>query len=241
MGGAHVGDRLAAGKRGGNGLEAGLAQAVELRPALGDQRRSRSGWLAARLLSVSSLIGGEGIQWLSLDALDATRDRDPGRDRSPTCRGSSRSTTARSRTAIATFDVEPRDAGRDDGWLTERDDAPPGARRPTRDGEVVGWASLGAVVAARRLPAHGRGLGLRRRRGARHAASAGELLGALVERARGTRRRTSCWPAIALPNPASIGDPRGARLPLVRHAAPLRREARPDPRRRAAGPAPGRS
>ena len=42
----------------------------------------------------------------------------------------------------ATFDTEPRIAGRDDGWLTERDSRRHPVLVAEADGRVVGWASL---------------------------------------------------------------------------------------------------
>jgi phosphinothricin acetyltransferase len=84
----------------------------------------------------------------------------------------------------ATFDTEPRVAGRDDGWLTDRD----GERHPVLvaelDGDVLGWASLS--------PWSTRGAYARTAEGSVyvHAEQRGRglgrlLLAAILERARG--------------------------------------------------------
>ena len=104
---------------------------------------------------------------------------------------------------IATFDVEPRVAGVDDRWLTERSaDHPILVATDGRGGDVLGWASIGPWStrgAYRRTgevsvyvdaEARGRGLG-------------GTLLGALIDRARGTAVKV-LLARVALPNPASI-------------------------------------
>src|SRR3954469_24774848 len=86
---------------------------------------------------------------------------------------------------IATFDVEPRRVGADDGWLTERAPYHPVLVAEDAAGRVVGWA--------RRGPWPPRGA--YRRTGevsvyvdddARGAGIGGRLLATLIERARET-------------------------------------------------------
>ena len=103
---------------------------------------------------------------------------------------------------IATFDVEPRVPGVDDAWLTGRSEQHPVLVAVAGGGEVVGWASIGPwsprgayertgeVSVYVDAAARGRGLG-------------GLLLGALVERARGSKVKV-LLARVALPNPASI-------------------------------------
>lgn len=103
---------------------------------------------------------------------------------------------------IATFDVEPRVAGVDDRWLTERAAHHPVLAAVDEGGDLSGWASIGPWSprgAYRRTgevsvyvdeAARGSGLG-------------GLLLGALVERARGGDVKV-LLARVALPNPASI-------------------------------------
>lgn len=85
----------------------------------------------------------------------------------------------------ATFDTEPRVAGRDDGWLTDRDNHRHPVLVASVDDQVVGWASLSAwstrgayartAEASVYVHADHRGRGV------------GELLlGALIERAQNT-------------------------------------------------------
>lgn len=102
---------------------------------------------------------------------------------------------------IATFDVEPRQAGRDDGWLLDR-----AAYHPvvvaTAGGAVLGWASTGPWSprgAYRRtgevsvyVDAGARGQGIGR-----------ALLGELIERARGSEVAV-LLARVAVPNPSSI-------------------------------------
>ena len=102
---------------------------------------------------------------------------------------------------IATFDVEPRRVGRDDGWLSERMSYHP-VVVATSGEDVLGWASIGPWSprgAYRRTgevsvyvdpSARGKGIGRR-------------LLGELVERARGSEV-TVLLARVAVPNPPSI-------------------------------------
>ena len=103
---------------------------------------------------------------------------------------------------IATFDVEPRRAETDAGWLTGREPFHPVLVAERAGGVVVGWASTG--------PWSGRGA--YRRTGevsvyvegtARGAGIGGRLLAALVERARGSEVKV-LLARVALPNPASV-------------------------------------
>ena len=83
----------------------------------------------------------------------------------------------------ATFDTEPRVAGRDDSWLTERNHARHPVIVAEADGEVAGWASLSpwsprpaydrTAEESVYVDARHRGKGVGR-----------ALLGALIERAR---------------------------------------------------------
>ena len=115
---------------------------------------------------------------------------------------------------------------------------PPGHGRHRRRGRGRRLGLDRALVPARRLPAHRRGLRLRRSRGPRRRHRQGA--------ADRPRRPCPLDPRDLRParpdRPAEPGQrrrPRGGRLPVVRDPAPLRREARPDPRRRALRPAPG--
>jgi len=103
---------------------------------------------------------------------------------------------------IATFDVEPRIAGVDDAWLGGRDVQHPVLVAVDDTGDVIGWASIGPWSPR----------GAYRRTGevsvyvdetARGGGVGGTLLGALVERARGSEIKV-LLARVALPNPASI-------------------------------------
>lgn len=104
---------------------------------------------------------------------------------------------------IATFDVEPRVPGLDDGWLLDREPFHPVLAAVDADGRVLGWASTGPWSprgAYRRtgevsvyVDADARGAGI----GAR-------LLGALVDRARASAEVSVLLARIALPNPSSL-------------------------------------
>lgn len=103
---------------------------------------------------------------------------------------------------IATFDVEPRVVGANDGWLTERAGCHPVLVATDAAGEVLGWASIGPWSprgAYRRTgevsvyvdeAARGHGVG-------------GRLLDALIDRARDSAVSV-LLARVALPNPASI-------------------------------------
>lgn len=103
---------------------------------------------------------------------------------------------------IATFDVEPKRPGADDGWLSERAPYHPVVVAERR-GDVVGWASIGPWSprgAYRRTgevsvyvdrEARGRGIGR-------------QLLEAIVARARETPEIHVLLARVALPNPASV-------------------------------------
>ncbi len=106
-------------------------------------------------------------------------------------------------TGLATFDIEPREPGRDDGWLTDRAPHHPVTVAVDPAGEVVGWASIGPWSprgAYRRTgevsvyvdPAV-RGGGIGR-----------ALLADLVERARSIPEIHVLLARIAQPNPASV-------------------------------------
>jgi L-amino acid N-acyltransferase YncA len=104
---------------------------------------------------------------------------------------------------ISTFDVEPRRAGADDGWLTDRADYHPVLVAIDDSGSVAGWASTGPWSPR----------GAYRRTGevsvyvdpdARGAGIGGRLLSALVERARETPEIAVLLARVAQPNPASV-------------------------------------
>lgn len=102
---------------------------------------------------------------------------------------------------IATFDTEPKEVGRDDAWLTGREAIHPVIVGVGGDG-LQGWAALGpwsSKGAYRRtaevsvyvdVAARGGGVG-------------SELLGALIERARGSDVEV-LLARVALPNPSSL-------------------------------------
>jgi len=103
---------------------------------------------------------------------------------------------------IATFDIDTREPGRDDGWLTARAPYHP-VTVAVGDDEVIGWASIGPWSprgAYRRTgevsvyvdPA-GRGAGIGK-----------ALLADLVERAHGIPEIHVLLARIAQPNPASV-------------------------------------
>ena len=103
---------------------------------------------------------------------------------------------------IATFDIDPREPGRDDGWLTDRAPYHP-VTVATASGEVVGWASIGPWSPR----------GAYRRTGEvsvyvdperRGAGVGGKLMDDLVERARGIPEIAVLLARIAQPNPASV-------------------------------------
>ncbi|MBA2522812.1 MAG: N-acetyltransferase [Solirubrobacterales bacterium] len=101
---------------------------------------------------------------------------------------------------IATFDVEPRRAGVDDGWLLGRASCHP-VLVGDRAGEMVGWGAIGPWSPR----------GAYRRTGevsvyvdedARGAGVGSSLLGALINRARGSEVAV-LLARVAQPNPAS--------------------------------------
>lgn len=103
---------------------------------------------------------------------------------------------------IATFDIDPREAGRDDGWLTDRAPYHP-VIVAREDGEPIGWASIGpwSPRGAYRRTGEVSVYVDRRRRGE----GLGKLLlGDLVERARGIPEVQVLLARIAQPNPASV-------------------------------------
>lgn len=106
------------------------------------------------------------------------------------------------RDGISTFDIDPREPGRDDGWLTERASFHPVI--VALDGEdVLGWASIGpwSPRGAYRRTGEVSVYVDRDRRGAGIGRG---LLANLVERA-GTIEEISVLLArIAQPNPASV-------------------------------------
>ena len=106
---------------------------------------------------------------------------------------------------------------------------PPGhGRHRRRRGRRLGLDR--ALVPARRLPAHRRGLRLRRSRGPRRRHRQGA-----ADRPRRPRpldpRDLGPPRPDRPPEPGQRRRPRGGRLPLVRDPTPLRREVRPDPGR----------
>ncbi len=103
---------------------------------------------------------------------------------------------------IATFDIEPREAGRDDGWLTDRAPYHP-VTVATAGDEVVGWASIGPWSPR----------GAYRRTGEvsvyvdperRGAGIGGLLMDDLVARAATLPEISVLLARIAQPNPASV-------------------------------------
>ena len=103
----------------------------------------------------------------------------------------------------STFDVEPRRAGADDGWLTDRATYHPVLVATDAAGAVAGWASTGPWSPR----------GAYRRTGevsvyvdsdARGGGIGGRLLGALVERARETPEIAVLLARVAQPNPPSV-------------------------------------
>jgi L-amino acid N-acyltransferase len=102
----------------------------------------------------------------------------------------------------ATFDTEPREAGRDHGWLTDRDFARHPVLVAEADAAVVGWASLS--------PWSDRGAYARTAEGSvyvhveRRGVGIGKLLlSTLIERARAAGLRVIVA-RIAEANPASV-------------------------------------
>ena len=108
---------------------------------------------------------------------------------------------------IATFDVEPKRPGADDAWLTEREPIHP-VIVVAEDGDVLGWASLGpwSPRGAYRRTAE---VSVYVDREARGAGVGSQLLGALVERARGGEVKV-LLARVAMPNPASLRLHEGA-------------------------------
>lgn len=102
---------------------------------------------------------------------------------------------------IATFDVEPKRPGRDDGWLSERDAIHPVLVAVTDEG-VLGWAALGpwSPKGAYRRTAE---VSVYVDRQARAAGIGSVLLGELIDRARGGDVKV-LLARVALPNPASL-------------------------------------
>jgi phosphinothricin acetyltransferase len=102
----------------------------------------------------------------------------------------------------STFDIEPREAGRDDGWLTDRAPYHP-VTVAVAAGEVVGWAAIGPWSprgAYRRTGEVSVYVDLDRR-----GAGIGKvLLHDLVERARTLPEIHVLLARIAQPNPASV-------------------------------------
>jgi len=106
-------------------------------------------------------------------------------------------------TGIATFDIEAREPGRDDGWLTDRAPYHPVTVAVDGAGEIAGWAAIGPWSprgAYRRtgevsvyVDSARRGLGVGR-----------ALLTDLVERARSIPEIHVLLARIAQPNPASV-------------------------------------
>lgn len=103
---------------------------------------------------------------------------------------------------LSTFDIEPREAGRDDGWLTDRAPHHPVTVATSGD-EVVGWASIGPWSPR----------GAYRRTGEvsvyvdterRGAGIGGRLMDDLVERVRAIPEISVLLARIAQPNPASV-------------------------------------
>lgn len=102
---------------------------------------------------------------------------------------------------IATFDVVPKVVGRDDAWLTGREEIHP-VLVGTDVGEVVGWAALGqwSPKGAYRRTAE---VSVYVDAAARSNGVGSQLLGALIERARDTDVKV-LLARVALPNPSSL-------------------------------------
>jgi len=103
---------------------------------------------------------------------------------------------------ISTFDIDPREAGRDDGWLTGRAPYHP-VTVASAAGEVVGWASIGPWSprgAYRRTGEVSVYVDVERRGG-----GIGRLLmDDIVSRARELPEISVLLARIAQPNPASV-------------------------------------
>jgi len=106
-------------------------------------------------------------------------------------------------TGIATFDIDTREPGRDDGWLTDRAPYHPVTVAVDGAGAIAGWAAIGPWSPR----------GAYRRTGevsvyvdpaARGAGIGRMLLADLVERARATAEIGVLLARIAQPNPASV-------------------------------------
>jgi phosphinothricin acetyltransferase len=102
----------------------------------------------------------------------------------------------------ATFDIETREAGRDDDWLTARAPYHP-VTVAVAGGEIVGWASIGpwSPRGAYRRTGEVSVYVDRSRRGAGIGAL---LMRDLVARARGIDEISVLLARIAQPNPASV-------------------------------------
>lgn len=103
---------------------------------------------------------------------------------------------------FATFDIEPREAGRDDEWLSGRATYHPVTVAVAGD-EVVGWASIGPWSPRGAYRRTGE-VSVYVDRGRRGEGTGGLLLQDLVDRARGIDEIEVLLARIAQPNPASV-------------------------------------
>ena len=237
--GAHVGDRLAARVAGRIGLEAlrrAVARASPRRSAISAD--SSSGAAGCCRLRRSSGARGYSMRRRSVAAFRMSEaDRDPGRDRR--------------RPAADLRDLQPRGRGRD-RHLRPRAAA---GRSATTTGSPIASRSIPCSSprstarwsAGRRSSAWSprgayrrtaRGLRVRRRRSPRPRHRHGAAAGADRARPRRPRSRSSWRGSRCRTRPASrCTKPLGFRSFGTQRR--VRREARPGPRRRAHGPAPG--
>jgi phosphinothricin acetyltransferase len=103
---------------------------------------------------------------------------------------------------IATFDVETRRTGVDEGWLADREPFHP-VVVAERDGEVVGWASIGPWSPRGAYRRTGE-VSVYVDRAARGAGIGRALLEELVARGRELPEIHVLLARVALPNPASL-------------------------------------